>query len=50
MELNNLEVWATNIGNAYLELYTKKKVCIIAGPKFSNHEGHTLIIIKALMG
>ena len=49
-ELNNLKVWATDIGNAYLESWTKEKVYIIAGPEFGDREGHTLIIQKALYG
>jgi hypothetical protein len=49
-ELNDLEVWSTDIGNAYLETYTKEKVYIIAGPEFGDREGHTLIISKALYG
>jgi hypothetical protein len=31
-ELNHLEIWVTDIGNAYLEAFTSDKVCIIAGP------------------
>jgi hypothetical protein len=46
-ELNGLETWATNIGNAYLEAETSEKVFIIAGPKFDELEGHTLVIFKA---
>ena len=49
-ELNNLELWGTDIGNAYLEAKTQEKVYIIAGPEFGNREGHTLIINKALYG
>lgn len=49
-ELNDLEVWGTDIGNAYLESFTKEKVYIIAGPEFGEREGHTLIIVKALYG
>jgi hypothetical protein len=49
-ELNKLELWVTDIGNAYLESYTKEKVAFIAGPEFGEHEGHTFIIIKALYG
>jgi len=49
-ELNDLEVWATNIGNAYLKSYTHEKVYIIAGPEFSDQQGHTLIMRKALYG
>ena len=49
-ELNECEIWATDIGNAYLESYTKEKVYIIAGGEFGEREGHTLIISKALYG
>ena len=49
-ELNELEVWCTDVGNAYLESFTKEKVYIIAGPEFGDLEGHTLIIQKALYG
>ena len=50
-ELNGLELWGTDIGNAYLESYTSEKVCIIAGPEFGPElEGHTCIIRKALYG
>ena len=49
-ELNGLELWATDIGNAYLEAYTKEKVAIIAGPEFGELEGHTLIVSRALYG
>ena len=49
-ELNKMQVWATDIGNAYLETYTQEKVYIIAGPEFGEREGHTLIISKALCG
>lgn len=33
-ELNNLEPYATEIGNAYLEAYTKEKVYFITGKEF----------------
>ncbi len=49
-ELNNQDVWATDIGNAYLEARTSEKVYIIAGPEFAELEGHTLVIFKALYG
>ena len=49
-EMNGLDIWATDIGNAYLEAETKEKVCITAGPEFGELEGHTLIIFKALYG
>jgi Reverse transcriptase (RNA-dependent DNA polymerase) len=49
-ELNNLQIWATDIGNAYLEAYTSEKVYVIAVPEFKDREGHILIICKALYG
>ena len=44
-ELNQLETWATDIGNAYLEA---KKVYFIAGSEFGDLEGCTLLIYKSL--
>ena len=49
-ELNELELMSADIGNAYLEAYTKEKVYCVAGPEFGNLAGHTLIIVKALYG
>jgi hypothetical protein len=49
-ELNGLETWGSDVGNAYLESFTKEKVFIIAGPEFGKLEGHTLLIKKALYG
>ena len=49
-ELNGLDSWAKDIGNAYLEALTKEKVYIIAGPEFGDLEGHTLVINKAIYG
>ena len=49
-EHNGLELWATDIGNAYLESVTQEKVYVIAGPEFGDREGHVLLIHKALYG
>ena len=49
-ELNNMEAWQTDIGNAYLEAKTKEKLVIVAGPEFGPLEGHLLRISKALYG
>ena len=49
-ELNDLQTWSTDIGNAYLEAETREKVFFITGPEFSDLAGHTLIIVKALYG
>ena len=49
-ELNDQQVWCTDIGNAYLESFTKEKVYIVAGPEFGDRAGHVLIVSKALYG
>ena len=49
-QLNDLEIWGADVGNAYLEDYTDEKLCIIAGPEFKELRGHLLIMIKALYG
>jgi Reverse transcriptase (RNA-dependent DNA polymerase) len=51
-ELNGLEVWSTDVGNAYLESYTQEKVYIIGGPEFEQFgwQDHALLIDRALYG
>ena len=49
-ELNGLQIWQGDIGNAYLEAMTKEKLFIVAGPEFGEREGHILVIFKALYG
>jgi hypothetical protein len=49
-ELNELDIWQTDVGNAYLEAYTKEKVFVVAGPEFGELEGSVLVIKKALYG
>ena len=49
-ELNDLQLCAADIGNAYLESKTREKLAIIAGPEFGELEGHTLVVYKALYG
>jgi hypothetical protein len=49
-ELNKLDTWATDIGNAYLEAVMSEKLFLIAGAKFGPQQGHILIIYKALYG
>jgi hypothetical protein len=50
-ELNGLELWNTNIGNAYLESYTKEKVCYwrirrIGRPHVHDHQGSVRTQVK----
>ena len=49
-ELNHLELWGADIGNAYLEVFTDEKLYIVAGPEFQELEGYLLIFLKALYG
>ena len=49
-QLNNLEIWGADVGNAYLEAYTDEKLCIMAGPEYKELQGHLLIMVKALYG
>ena len=49
-QLNNLEIWGADVGNAYLEAYTDEKLCIMAGPEFKELQGHLLIMVKSLYG
>jgi len=49
-EINGLKTMVGDIGNAYLEAYTKEKVYFIAGKEFGPLEGHLLKIVKALYG
>ena len=49
-ELNGLESWGAETCNAYLEAFTKEKVCVVAEPEIRPLEGHYLIIVKALHG
>ena len=49
-ELNGLKPMVGDIGNAYLEAYTKEKVCFRAGPEFGPLQGHMMVISKALYG
>ena len=51
-ELNGLQLYAADVGNAYLEAKTKERVCIYGCPEFRDLglEGHLLLIIRALYG
>ena len=47
-ELTGLRTMVGDTSSAYLEAYTKEKVCFTAGPEFEILEGHTFVIEKAL--
>ena len=47
-KLNEMLLWMADVGDAYLEAWTKEKLYIMAGLKFGPLEGHILIMDKAL--
>ena len=49
-ELNNLELWGADVGNAYLQALTREKLYIVGGPEFEELRGHVLVMYKALYG
>ncbi|MGH7974682.1 MAG: reverse transcriptase domain-containing protein, partial [bacterium] len=48
--LNDLDVLAADIGNAYLNASTKEKVYTTAGKEFGSKEGFSVLIVRALYG
>ena len=49
-ELNGLQLWGADVGNAYLQALTQEKLYIVAGPEFEELQGHVLVVHKALYG
>jgi Reverse transcriptase (RNA-dependent DNA polymerase) len=48
--LNDLDILAAAIGNAYLNAYTAEKFYTITGPEFGDEAGRVAIIVHALYG
>jgi len=48
--LNELDIAATDIGNAYLNAPCGEKIWTIAGPEFGELQGNVMIIVRALYG
>ena len=48
--LNDLNVLASDIQNAYLTAPCREKICIIAGQEFGSEIGKTMIVTRALYG
>ena len=48
--LNDLNVKACDIQNAYLTAPCREKICITAGPEFGSEAGKTMIVVRALYG
>eukprot|EP00978_Attheya_sp_CCMP212_P039249 scaffold202574_cov16-Attheya_sp.AAC.1 len=48
--MNNLQVCAADVGNAFLYGKTREKVYVIAGPELGDDDGKRMIIDKGLYG
>ena len=48
--LNDLDVLAADVGNAYLNADCREKIWCIAGPEFGSNQGKKVIIVRALYG
>jgi len=48
--LNDLQVFAADIGNAYLNAPCREKIWTCAGKEFGSDEGSVMIIVRALYG
>ena len=48
-ELNGLQLWGADFGNAYLQALTKENLYIVVGPEFEGLQGHVLVKHKASM-
>ena len=48
-ELNNLELWGADVGNAYLQALTREKLYIVGGPELKNYKDMFLSCTKHFM-
>ena len=48
--LNDLDIFACDIQNAYLTAPCREKVCTIAGAEFGDDQGKVMVIVRALYG
>ena len=49
-QLNGLQLWIADVGNAYLQALTKEKLYIVTHPEFKELQGHVLVMHKTLYG
>ena len=48
--LNGLDVFAADIGNAYLNAPCREKIWTVAGSEFGSEQGSVMLIVRALYG
>ena len=49
-DLNDLDIWACDIGNTYLNEKCREKIWKKAGTEFGNYKGKVMIAIRDLYG
>ena len=50
VSLNDLDVFASDIGNEYLNAPCREKICMEAGPEFGSQQGYVMLIVIVLYG
>jgi hypothetical protein len=48
--LNDLDIWAADIGNAYLNAPCREKIWTMAGAEFGSEQGSVMTVVRALYG
>jgi hypothetical protein len=48
--LNNLDITACDVGNAYLNAPCREKIWFVAGPEFGSRQGTVIKVVRALYG
>ena len=48
--LNELDVMACDIGNAYINAPYKKKICFKEGEECGDHQGTVMILVRSIYG
>jgi hypothetical protein len=48
--LNDLDILAADVGNAYINATTREKVYFVAGKEFGSRQGMNVVIVRALYG
>ena len=48
--LMGVDVWASDIGNAYLNVKCRERIWTVAGKEFDSDDGQVIIIVQALYG
>ena len=48
--LNNVDIRATKIGNAYLNAKCREKIWIVAGTEFGSEKGKVMLVVRAIYG